>query len=315
MESVRWLKRDFPDAEIHWLTRADFAAWLQAQPEIDRVWSVPTGSGFRALLEVARVLKQQQFPYVYDAHSNLRSHLASLVIAPWFRRAFGLLNFVRRPKNRLQRWLLFKWHWSLLPKPFKGADSYIRPLHSWLKSTDPITTPPRPAWVTRPQVEKSAAPLIALAPSAAWPLKRWPLSHWVELIRRLPDCRFVVLGGPADEFCADLARLYPAQVQNLAGKLNWSESCATIVQCDLVISGDTGIMHAADYLHIPTLALIGPTAFGYPAQPTSHVIELELSCKPCSKDGRGQCHNEIFQKCLRQLTPHQVSQRAREALL
>jgi len=92
------------------------------------------------------------------------------------------------------------------------------------------------------------------------------------------------------------------------------QSAVVINLSDLIIANDTGLLHVADQMAKPTIALIGPTAFGYPSHPGSTTLEIELPCKPCSKDGRGRCVNTVYQKCLVELTPERVARVAHEKL-
>ncbi|MEI8347583.1 MAG: glycosyltransferase family 9 protein, partial [Pseudomonadota bacterium] len=156
---------------------------------------------------------------------------------------------------------------------------------------------------------------IALAPSAAWPMKRWPLEHWKVLLALLPDLNLILLGGPSDQFCEELAKLRPGRIINTAGKLTLLESCAAIAQSQLLVSADTGHLHVGDYLGIKTLALLGPTAFGHPTNPQVKVLEVDMPCRPCTKDGRGKCSQQIYQECLVRITPSVVAQEIRSFLL
>jgi ADP-heptose:LPS heptosyltransferase len=145
-------------------------------------------------------------------------------------------------------------------------------------------------------------------------MKRWPLDHWRELIRLLPECGFVLLGGPEDSFLGALAEVAPDRTLNLAGQLSLAESSALLRHVDLVIANDTGLMHVADQMEVPTLALIGPTAFGYPSHTSSRTLEVDLPCKPCSKDGRGKCVNSLYQRCMIEITPESVATAAKELI-
>src|SRR5690606_22489281 len=119
-------------------------------------------------------------------------------------------------------------------------------------------------------------PWIIGAPSAAWEMKRWPVEYWCELIKQLRTS-FILLGGPEDRFIAEIASVAPDRTLNLAGRLSLVESSTLVQLADLVISGDTGILHVADLMERPTLALIGPTAFGYPSRRNSIVLEVPVS--------------------------------------
>jgi heptosyltransferase-2 len=155
---------------------------------------------------------------------------------------------------------------------------------------------------------------VALAPSANWELKRWPTDYWVQLIRKNPDISFVILGGSQDQFCAEIASHGGPHTLNMAGKLSWIESMSLIAQSRLLISGDTGLLHYADLIGKKAIALIGPTAFGYPSRSSSHVLEVELPCKPCTKDGNTRCRNSIHKRCLREIMPEKVSNTLKQYL-
>ena len=84
------------------------------------------------------------------------------------------------------------------------------------------------------------------------------------------------------------------------------ESCYLVKQSNLVISGDTGFLHAADLFHTKAIALMGPTAFGYPTGKQAEVIEVDLPCRPCTKDGHGKCKQSTWQKCMVDILPKRV---------
>jgi heptosyltransferase-2 len=137
------------------------------------------------------------------------------------------------------------------------------------------------------------------------------LNYWKQLITLLPQTQFVILGGPEDTFCEELTLIAPERCTNLAGKISLIESCRVVGGARLTISADTGLLHAADQMRKPNIGLIGPTAFGYTSQNTSVVLETQLSCKPCSKDGRDPCKNTVFQRCMIEITPEAVAKRAK----
>ena len=187
--------------------------------------------------------------------------------------------------------------------------------------TEPAFAPPTTATATQQGEEKTATnaekPLpyfVALAPSAAWPLKRWPLAYWKELINLNPHVFFIVLGGPRDHFCQELVTAAPDHVSNTAGHLSLLESCAVVEHAHAVISADTGILHVADYLQKPGIALLGPTAFGHPSGNTLRVLETNLPCRPCTKDGSGSCYRSIQQECLMSISPLKVSKVLQEII-
>lgn len=305
------LRQRFPQAEIHWLCRKDMQDFLGASEYQVKVWAFNRDDGLVGLIKLALELRKFHFTHVYDAHSNLRSRIVSVIL-----RFARPLNFIRRSKERWKRFLLFWFRINKFPKPFKGMLSYQKPLTKW--GVDPLEFNYQkwnfPESVTQTINELKITQKIVLAPSAAWEMKRWPISHWKELIYKLPQFEFVVLGGPKDDFCRELEAVDSTRVKNLAGQLSLIESCCVINQAQLTISGDTGILHVADLLGKKGIALIGPTAFGFPSSSFIKTLEVSLPCRPCTKDGRGRCIQPVFKKCLVDITSSEVTQCASNLL-
>jgi lipopolysaccharide heptosyltransferase II len=306
------LGESFPHSEIHWVTRSEFEPLLRGHPRIAKVWSVTKGAGFSDLRSLARQMRKEKFTHIYDAHNNLRSHLLGLLLAGFmgWRRWTGQQKFLRRSIYRFRRFMLFNFRKNFFPKPFSGQFALLEPLKKWGVS---VVAPTAPQLFLDPtQKEKVYAELpqvdfVTLAPSAAFPLKRWPMEHWKSLVAACPDTRFVVLGGPEDNFLQELAETFPLRVINLAGKLSLTESAHVVARSLALVSNDTGLMHVAEQIGKPCLALMGPAPFGFPSRGSTKVFELDLPCRPCSKHGQGPCVNSEFQKCLRDISPAAVA--------
>jgi heptosyltransferase-2 len=142
---------------------------------------------------------------------------------------------------------------------------------------------------------RSARPMIAIAPGAAHATKRWPLEHWRRLVEQLVKENFsiVIVGGPEDALLgAALTEGAEGQVANAAGIFGLQGTGAVLRRAAALVSGDTGVMHMATAVGTPVVALFGPTveAFGFfPYTRGASVLELDLSCRPCSSKGGPRC--------------------------
>ncbi len=307
----------WPDAEIHWVTRQEFVPLIETHPLVKKVWSLKKGEGLGALWKLGRALKREGYTHIYDAHNNLRSHVLGWVLNGFlgWRAWSGRHKFLRRSIYRWRRFLLFRFRKNYFPKPFSGQFALLEPLAEWGLS---VGAPPPPQLFLSAEPSARVRELVpqgdfvALAPSAAFELKRWPVSHWKELISLCPETRFVVLGGPEDKFLAELE--VPGRVWNLAGKLSLGESAQAIALSRALVSNDTGLMHVAEQIGKPCLALMGPAPFGFPSRERTTIFELNLPCRPCSKHGQGPCVNPEFQQCLRGIAPSRVAQSLRSVL-
>lgn len=124
---------------------------------------------------------------------------------------------------------------------------------------------------------------LGLVPGAAHASKRWPLHFYAELGRRWRG-PVLALGGP-DE-AAELSGL---GVEVLTER-GFTRTMAALAGCRQVVGGDTGLLHLARAMGVPTLALLGPTtaADGFWID-GGHVLELDLPCRPCSLHGGPTC--------------------------
>ena len=64
---VRCIKKQLPEAELHYVTKAAFEDVLKHNPYIDKLWLLK--DNFAAL---AKQLRQEHFDYVVDLHGTLR---------------------------------------------------------------------------------------------------------------------------------------------------------------------------------------------------------------------------------------------------
>ncbi|MBT3583613.1 MAG: glycosyltransferase family 9 protein [Halobacteriovoraceae bacterium] len=290
------------EGQIDWVTRREFCPLVELNSKVNKVWGLERSTGLLGLLRLARQLRGQGYTHIYDAHSNLRSG----ILRCYFRLTFSGAKILRRKKDRLKRFLLFKLGINKFSWPFRGRVSYLEALKDWgIKS---LTT--TQSWKFPEQFSKQLAEhhdALVLVPSAAWEMKRWPLENWKELISIVKHPKIIVLGGPGDEFCSELEGLDPKRVTNLAGKLSLTESAYILSTASNFVSADTGLLHVGDLLGVSGLSLIGPTAFGFPSGDNVKILESDLSCRPCSKDGRGGCSREIYQECMLAITPEVVA--------
>ena len=101
---------------------------------------------------------------------------------------------------------------------------------------------------------------------------------------RLEDRRRVLhgegrTGGPLEEHLDGGVQ----QVVDLAGKINLRELSALLKKAKLFVGIDSGVMHMASALDVPTVAIFGPTDPSYtgPQNMRSRVVRRDLACSPC----------------------------------
>ncbi|MGH9519884.1 MAG: glycosyltransferase family 9 protein [Terriglobales bacterium] len=157
---------------------------------------------------------------------------------------------------------------------------------------------------------------LVLHPGCAQPSKRWPPRHWQELIHALQgDGWGIVLtgsGGDA-EACAAIAS---GAVRCLAGKTPWDVLTAIVSGAAAVVACDTGIVHLAQAVGTPSLALFGPTdpsVWGH-AEPGHRSLTQRLECSHCNLGRCPKVKADAISPCLAAIAPEAVRRELRALL-
>lgn len=132
--------------------------------------------------------------------------------------------------------------------------------------------------------------IIGIAPGATYgPAKRWLPERFGAAADRLSadlNARVVLFGGKGDWETAEQVRKNAhTDMINIAGKTTLQEAVYLISQCRLFISNDSGLMHVAGALNIPTVAIFGstnPVTTSPPGEKTI-LVRKPVSCSPCLK--------------------------------
>lgn len=164
-------------------------------------------------------------------------------------------------------------------------------------------------------------PLVVLHPEALnMEAKRWLPDRWAEVADQVRSRlgHRVVLVGSASE--TSLVKQLESQMNtspvNLAGRTSIAELMALLSLSKLFLGGDSGPLHLASALGVPSVSIYGPTdpANTGPLGARATVLRGTAPCIPCY-DLR---HPPVCWRgdllCMQQVTVEQVFAAAREAL-
>lgn len=138
-----------------------------------------------------------------------------------------------------------------------------------------ITPPPAPRLWFDEDARKAAVRLVpegdrvlAIGPAANWRRKEWRASNFIQLAERLtaaggvlPGARVAVVAAATEHAQADpvLQAMAPERRIDLIGRVDPLVAAACLARCHLYVGNDSGIMHMAAAVGIPTLGLFGPS--------------------------------------------------------
>ncbi len=270
-----------------------------------------------AFAQLGKTLKAESWDLIFDLHQSLRSRwLLTCLKGPFYRFLPGVYCI---DKRSLKRNLLLAFKLNLLKRFPSQREAYLTllqkayPHHTLHTHTELFPGPQDPDQVSSilAQAGANEKPLVALGAGASFALKRWPRENFLQLGLQLLAEGFqpLLLGGPGEEEAAWIAEATQGRIPNLAGKFTFLQTAACLARCRLAISNDSALVHFAEAMGTPALALFGPTVkeFGFgPHLATSQLLETTQSCRPCSRNGKGACKNREQLICLRELGVERV---------
>ncbi len=135
---------------------------------------------------------------------------------------------------------------------------------------------------------RAHAPLVALAPAAAYgPAKEWPADRYARLIDRLEEttgAECVLVGTTSERArCAEIVAASRVGAIVAAGETDVGDLVALLSLCHGFVGNDSGAMHVAGALGLPTVGIFGstrPDRTG-PVGPRTRVLYERIECSPC----------------------------------
>lgn len=305
--ALRALRGHFPQSEIHLLAPAEIAPLFQHLPWLTRVWAMPRRRGQASLGEtwpLLSSLRREQFDRSVDFASNDRGAIVSRLVGAkkrlgwdedsgFFGRRFCYTDRVVPEKSeahesaRLAQ-LLSAWEIS----PPTSLESEIR--------ADPALADAAKIMLPHDRV-------VICHVASSRPQKEWPLVHWAEFGRlAMARGRQVVfttaLGERESALMVELKRLAPG-AQILPEIAELPLFLAVLARAGAFVSGDTGPLHFAAGLGVPTVSLFGPTS---PARWGPIGIQHQvLTGGTCGCDGSSAVCTAA-RHCLAEISPTRV---------
>ena len=295
LPAIRAVRQHFPDAHIAVLARPWVADLYARESSIERIIAY---SGPR--LAMIRRLRAERF----DCAILLQNAFEAALIA----RLAGIPR--RIGYNRDGRaWLLS----DAIPVPLAGEIPRHERFYylELLRRAGIIERLPDAEIIRLTGWEAERGETIGISPGAAFgTAKRWLPERFAEAALRLggPVAVFGSAGERAIcETVAERIRESGGEVRNYAGETTLAEFIQRAAACRLFLTNDSGAMHIASALGVPTVTIFGATDHTTtgPTGPLARIVREPVECSPCLLR---EC--PIDHRCMTRVTVEQVVQAA-----
>ncbi len=296
LPALQAIRSRFPKAHIAILARPWVAELYERQPFADRVIRLNSGRGATDSMgkwRVARMLRRERF----DCAILLQNAFEAALIA-WLAGIPRRIGYARDGRA----WLLT----DPVPAPAPGEIPrherfyYLAMLERAglieAAATDSVialnhSEELRAAGVRRLAELKLAGPVIGVSPGAAFgSAKRWIPERFAEAGARLAGAlraSVAVFGSESERgLCGQVAVAIESRgirVHNFAGETTLRAFVELAAACSLYLTNDSGAMHIASALDLPTVAVFGSTddTTTGPTGSRSTVVREPVECSPC----------------------------------
>ena len=267
--AVRAIKNGRPDARVSIAVPERLAALWKIVPEVDEIIALPS----KSVVAAARLFRRRPpFDVAILFPNSLRSALE--VFLAGIPRRVGW-------RGHWRRWLVNQSPRESIPVGIVHQTYKYLELASTLGAVVAPEFPPANSITDRREQFK-----FGLCPGAEYgPAKQWPRFAEVaqEIAGRFP-VQWILFGTAGDGPSGDkVAEVLGDRCVNRIGQTTLAQLINELRECDLLLTNDTGTMHLADLLRVPTVSIFGstePQRTG-PLGQGHRIFRHHVECSPC----------------------------------
>mgnify|MGYP000281424409 CR=1 FL=1 len=312
LPAVDALGEIFPGSQIVVLAKPWVAAVYEGRPAVSEVMVYRKDggilSGLGGLRETARELRARKF----DIAVLFQNAFEAALLA----RAAGIPRRLGYDRDGRGILLTDKVPLDVFEPGAHQVEYYLNLLRAagWnAESRDPVMEPPEDArrssldLLDGQGIDENDI-LVALSPGAMYgDAKRWPVERFAavgDMAVQRWGARVLVMGsGKEISICREVESSMSEPCFNLCGRTSLHLAMAVIERCLMFVTNDSGLMHLAAALGVPTVAVFGstdPVATG-PRGHHTRVVRHPVDCAPCLK---AECPRDF--SCMKAIEPMNV---------
>ncbi|MCS7063061.1 MAG: lipopolysaccharide heptosyltransferase II [Methylacidiphilales bacterium] len=297
MPAIRNVRKKFPQIKLTVATPDKLVDLWKLCPFIDEVISIPTPA---KIFQVAQIYKAHRFATAILLPQSLRvaleARLAGIPQIIGYQGHFrSLLLHVAIPEPSLN------WH-------RRHHQFYYHDLVKHLGVEENLEFPE----LDIPEANEVLNQIVICPGAEYGPAKRWPAEKYgilAQMLKELIDTNIVILGTPQDRPLGEIIRKYVPDAQNRCGETSLYEFMHEVARSRLVVCNDSGAMHVASLLGVPTVAIFGSTDPEHtkPLGSRVRIVHKHVPCSPCFLK---ECPIDFA--CMNQIEPDDIIQALQE---
>jgi heptosyltransferase-2 len=283
--AMKAIRSRFPSAEITLLVRPWVAGLFTGAPFIDKVWSESRPASVAEWSRITRQIRGRHFDLAVLLPNSFESALMTFLGRVPIRLGYAtdgrrllLTESVTPPKQQRRHQIYY--YLDLI-----GGTEKPEPTIEIQATTEERTDARKLLFAEGIEPQQA---FLVINPGAAYgSAKRWDEQRFAEtadILSQSLGLRVAIVGSAAEGPVAENIR---AQMKSapalLTGKTTLETLIGVLAESSLMITNDSGPMHIAAALGIPTIAVFGSTDDGVtgPIGNKTRIVKHPVDCSPC----------------------------------
>lgn len=299
---LKKIKEKDKNIKIDFIVLDKFKDAIDGNPNIDNliIFKKDINDGINNIRQFSKMLKNNNYDYVFDLHSKIRSRLITFFLKE------KTFRYIKRSlyKTILVKLGLIKYRadntivknyfdaFKILGIKYQGEN-----LEFNFNKKD------------RNKIENYEN-YVVFAPGASKNTKKWTVEGFgklAKLINKKYKIKIILIGSlKENEECEKINKISGNICINLAGKLSLKESGALLSKANFLITNDSGPFHIGRGVKTKSYVIFGPTdpnMFEY--NKLGILIYGNESCSPCSLHGDKKCPKNHF-NCMKNINAEYI---------
>jgi lipopolysaccharide heptosyltransferase II len=305
--ALRSLKKSFPNAELTVLGSPANHEVILHNPHVNRTIIFDPHDGLRTIWKLILELRSHHYDIVIDPY--LDPDLKTALIA------FFTGAAIRIGYAAYGREIFFTMPVTMPRKPGHFIDltlGVLKPVGTDIENRQPeiYLSESEKAWA-RNLLEKHGLgdrPIVGIHPGGFYPSQRWPAEYYAQLLRLLhTEGRLdpILFGGHVDARLVEQILLSSKTSTPFFVDGSFRRFASLLSCCRVLVCNNSGPLHAAVAMNIPTISFMGPTVkeLWMPVENIHRVFRMnELPCIGCNLG----CCKVKTHDCMRLIEPSAV---------
>ncbi len=265
MVALQFIKKKYPEIEIHWIVEKVFAPILENNPDVDKILTLNLKSIKKRRVNIFREIKRvreyskNSYDLIIDAQGLIKSAFVALLLGKnrWgfdknsIRERVASYFYNKRVNIRYDENTIYR-HTTILSKPLNFDITFKD-----IDNKKPFLFYKNEEKIIYNYLSKEKKNII-LVIGSSWKSKNYPKERFLKIADELQENSLIVWGNEEERERA----LWIEKHSNFAKampKLSLNSLKALISKSDIVIGNDTGPTHIAWAMNIPSITIFGPT--------------------------------------------------------